>query len=118
MAHSGRRRRCHTHGYSVNPWVNAACEGSLTDLRCPPHRLVWITAAQYGRASMMTCGGERRLCRGHSVLSRLAVKCDGKQKCAVIVDSLWLGDSCFGVSKHLTTAYQCVGQDQLLQLER
>jgi hypothetical protein len=67
---------------------------------------------------MLTCGGERRLCRGHSVLSQVAAKCDGKQNCAVKVDSLWLGDSCFGVSKYLTTAYQCVRQDQLLQLER
>ena len=98
----------------MNPWVNAACEGSLTDLRSSPHRVVSVTDAQYGRASMLTCGGERRLGRGYSVASQLAAKCDGKQKCSMIVDSLWLGDSCFGVSKHLTTAYQCVRQDQLL----
>ena len=99
-------------GNSINTTI--ICENKLDSLSCPPHYVIQIKEAIFGRQTTSVCGGcsipgqcSYTNC-SLDVTSTLASMCDRKHNCDITPSDKLLGDPCFGTIKYLQVTYECV----------
>ncbi|XP_066293015.1 uncharacterized protein [Branchiostoma lanceolatum] len=90
------------------------CESHVAGLTCGGGKVIDVTAAMYGRTSLLFCTehlsqNSATDCEAAGSLQIVKSACDGLTSCTVHADNGLFGDPCRGVHKYLDITYNCVG---------
>ncbi|XP_047460846.1 L-rhamnose-binding lectin SML-like [Mugil cephalus] len=88
------------------------CEHSRAYLSCDNGKVITIRGADFGRRDGTTCAFQRQdfmiqNVKCYQPTSKVAEKCNGRQRCSVRASSSVLGESCANTYKYLEVAYTC-----------
>jgi hypothetical protein len=110
----------YSYGYLINQQI--VCSGSLLNIVCPTNQYIHIYAAYFGiQANTLTsCTPSSSIsltnCFNKNVFSTINSTCEYKNTCAINAMVSQLGDPCFGSSKQLMIQYQCIDNNNTIQI--
>ncbi|XP_074538597.1 L-rhamnose-binding lectin SML-like [Halichoeres trimaculatus] len=100
--------------YTCFPAIHrTVCENSFTTLHCDVGQVIEVYGAHYGRQDQTICSFQRPAFEVQNVrcsrpVSRVAERCNGKNRCTVRASNKDFGDPCFRTYKYLEVAYTCL----------